>query len=227
MRFGPDRRGVGMGFHLRRIQNGQTTLHLHCAHDGKQVQNLSCSSVGESEESVRFAEFSIRLMRSYCWLSWCPLECSASEREMWTHWLQEREDSGRGKATNTLEWEVQRIATAFGVDEVTMVRRIWGVHYEGLCGDVPVTWEIGDPNARVKNIYAGDRSYCGVFLSKGQWEFEPGQEGHEQIARGIYCLGIEKDEIWEHLPALTAHDKLELRLSMPREFWPQKWIDEG
>jgi hypothetical protein len=25
----------------------------------------------------------------------------------------------------------------------------------------------------------------------------------------------------------TAHEKLELRLSLPREFWPKKWLDKA
>jgi hypothetical protein len=44
---------------------------------------------------------------------------------------------------------------------------------------------------------------------------------------GLYRLGLddENDPRATHC-SLSAHEKLELRLSMPREFWPQKWIDE-
>jgi hypothetical protein len=77
-------------------------------------------------------------------------------------------------------------------------------------------------------------SGCGAFLfmaasSGGRWE----QGGvdihfthHSRMARGFYCLGIEDEATWRQLLPLSAHEKLELRLSMPREFWPQKWLDE-
>ena len=47
------------------------------------------------------------------------------------------------------------------------------------------------------------------------------------MARGIHRLGIEEEYVWGQLNVIfTAHEKMELRLSMPREFWPQKWMDE-
>lgn len=50
------------------------------------------------------------------------------------------------------------------------------------------------------------------------------------MARGLYRLEFEAKEkvedVLSQLPELTAHEKLELRPSFPREFWPQKWLDE-
>ncbi len=228
MRFGGGPLGGESGFHLKRSREGQTAGHLYCAQNGAYVRS-SNPQVGESaEEFAQFAEFYSSLMRGYCWLSGCPIELSESEQETWTGWRQNREETGRGKATHPPQWEVQRVAVAFDVDSVTVVRRITGVHYEGLCSDVLVTWELGDPNARVKSIQVGERSYCGVYLSSGQWEWEPGREGHEQIARGLYRLGFEDEGVLSQLDSpLTGHDKIELRLSMPREFWPPKWIEEA
>ncbi|RYX80991.1 hypothetical protein EON83_26030 [bacterium] len=48
------------------------------------------------------------------------------------------------------------------------------------------------------------------------------------LACGLYRLGIEEGEAWDELNlTLTAHEQLELRLGFPREFWPQKWLDEA
>jgi hypothetical protein len=59
------------------------------------------------------------------------------------------------------------------------------------------------------------------------WWLDPLPQFHEFIARGLYRLGIEDEDILSQLNhPFTAHEKLELRLSMPREFWPQKWLDE-
>jgi hypothetical protein len=52
----------------------------------------------------------------------------------------------------------------------------------------------------------------------------------EHMVRTLYRLGIEmEDEQWlaPLNVSLSHHEKLELRLSMPREFWPKKWLDEA
>ncbi len=47
------------------------------------------------------------------------------------------------------------------------------------------------------------------------------------MACGLYRLGIEDEEALSELNStLSAHEKLELRLSMPREFWPKTWPNE-
>ncbi|BCM88449.1 hypothetical protein IAD21_00280 [Abditibacteriota bacterium] len=51
----------------------------------------------------------------------------------------------------------------------------------------------------------------------------------EDMARTLYRLGIDiENEEWL-VPLnvhLSTHEKLDLRLSMPREFWPKKWLEE-
>ena len=49
---------------------------------------------------------------------------------------------------------------------------------------------------------------------------------NELMARGLYCLGFEDEGVLSQLPQLSAHEKIELRLSFPREFWPKRWLDE-
>jgi len=54
----------------------------------------------------------------------------------------------------------------------------------------------------------------------------PETEFDEYMVRGLYRLGVQDDVLALLSYHLSAHEKLELRLSMPREFWPQKWVDE-
>ncbi len=43
---------------------------------------------------------------------------------------------------------------------------------------------------------------------------------HERMARGLYRLGIDDEDIVTQFNySLSAHEKLELRLSLSREFW--------
>ncbi|RYX82720.1 hypothetical protein EON83_18045 [bacterium] len=60
---------------------------------------------------------------------------------------------------------------------------------------------------------------------KKQWEFFSYLAYDHLIARAFYRLGFEDEIIFSTLPELSTHEKLELRLSMPREFWPQKWLE--
>lgn len=228
MSFDPSDQNRNRGFHLRRTHAGRLTGHLYCPEDEGRVQNLGPLAGVSEEDSAQFARLYTPLMQRYCYLSGCPIEASEQEQELWTGWLREREDEGQGEPANTPEWEAQRVAAAFGGFSFTVHRTAISVHYEGWVDEVLVTWRLGDPNARVKNICVGTRSYCGVFLVKGAWQWEPGQEGHEQMARGLYRLGIEDEAILAALnQPLSMHEKLELRLSMPRVFWPQSWLNEA
>lgn len=47
------------------------------------------------------------------------------------------------------------------------------------------------------------------------------------LACALFRLGLYDEDTCSELGAtFSFHDELELRLSMPREFWPQKWLDE-
>ena len=47
-----------------------------------------------------------------------------------------------------------------------------------------------------------------------------------EMARVLFKLVYDVTLIENRFAILSAHEKLELRLSVPREFWPQKWLDE-
>jgi hypothetical protein len=68
-------------------------------------------------------------------------------------------------------------------------------------------------------------SSASALIDKGSGQ----GKGHAlapEMARVLFKLGHDTSFIEEHFDTLSAHEKLELRLSMPREFWPQKWLDE-
>lgn len=50
---------------------------------------------------------------------------------------------------------------------------------------------------------------------------------NDHMAHSLFRLGFEDEALFAQLPDLSLHDKLELRLSFAREFWPPKWLEEG
>lgn len=140
---------------------------------------------------------------------------------------------------NTIEWEAARVACAFGVEEWETGFRasknnfsVWQFISEGVIvhcqwdEDFWLSFRVGLHAGKGREV-VGDGS-C-------QWrDYEPDfdciQLGHPIyngiMARAMYCLGF-PESVLQQLPPLSAHEQLELKLTMPREFWPQKWLDEG
>ncbi len=138
---------------------------------------------------------------------------------------------GLENVSEEMKREAQRVAAAFRLSE-------WDGQVEGF-GDLLVSRREEDFEVRccidsqglfdlhIENAEAPTSIYCDV-------EFQPelycvpclgNPSYNELMARGLYRLGLEDEVALSQLPPLTAHEKLELRLSMPREFWPQKWLD--
>ncbi|RYX83330.1 hypothetical protein EON83_15010 [bacterium] len=134
------------------------------------------------------------------------------------------------------EWEVRRVVTAFQAKNY-----VFSPHYyleSAVQFEVPLESEVTlymklspDPVVTVVSV----QLVCGgelLFMNrteKGRWDKGCSRLNsihQSRMARGFYCLGIEDEGTCEQLPPLSAHEKLELRLSLPREFWPQKWLDE-
>jgi hypothetical protein len=120
--------------------------------------------------------------------------------------------------------------------------------YVGLCGQSKIGWTIvAEGNSLedvrlvvLQSIQIGE---CMVYrkaidstnldLVWGPWDrFETSRSQvsfREHMVHTLYRLGIGiEDEGWlaPMNVFLSAHEKLELRLSMPREFWPKKWLNE-
>ncbi|BCM92499.1 hypothetical protein IAD21_04379 [Abditibacteriota bacterium] len=135
-----------------------------------------------------------------------------------------------------VERECERIAAAFGATSWTEgYKSIPGDSYfDGSIRGIDVAWNIQWSNLQLTIVRAGKRDeegewedWCDVQNEGGiQWRCDFNPEYSEFFARALYRLGIEDEYVLSQLPELSAHEKLELRLSMPREFWPQKWLDE-
>ena len=122
--------------------------------------------------------------------------------------------------------------------------------YRGLWGKTTVQWTIMVEEAALQSIRIGlnqslASDECRVFrlqtdstCTESVWEpwatmenpyFQSPPVFREHMAHTLYCLGIDIEDEQDLAfldVSLSAHEKLELRLSMPREFWPQKWLDE-
>lgn len=105
----------------------------------------------------------------------------------------------------------------------------------GTPRSVFIDWCIEREGAQLCGITVGaDEATCLelVFVESKGWRFENYAMGEvdpvysQMMARGLYRLGFEDQSVWSQLPFLCAHEKLELRLSLPREFWPKPWLDE-
>lgn len=124
--------------------------------------------------------------------------------------------------------EAGRVKAAFGVKKWKRIDpRINGEKMEGFDAD----------NNRIEFYYLeGSDKPRLISVGKDQdtnstWDEEDGQvrthfhESDAVLARGLYRLGLDED-VLSQLPPLSADERAELRHSMPREFWPQKWLDE-
>ncbi|RYX80235.1 hypothetical protein EON83_29500 [bacterium] len=128
--------------------------------------------------------------------------------------------------------ESYRIATAFGVKRIGIGRRFSNIfEFRGPFENDEMVWSFLKETGQLIGIRLGYKERCGVHRMKAgrvlnQWLCVRNSMFNEQMARGLYRFGFEDETIIDQLHPLTAHEKLELRLSMPREFWPQKWLNE-
>ena len=135
--------------------------------------------------------------------------------------------------------EAQRLAVAFGLetfdlDDEDHNRRGYWTDYWGEWQGQLIMWTIELVSASFTHISTDEDSRTSSLSEewprgeKKQWDVYPLRHPHLDalMARGLYRLGFEDEGVLSQLPPLSAHEKLEVRLSMPREFWPQKWRDE-
>lgn len=132
-----------------------------------------------------------------------------------------------------VEWEARRIAAAFGFE-------LWGQtesefeddpdSFYGVTKDgAQFEWIVGlERPGGLEHLWVGREL---IFFWQGSqsqdWKIESPHCHNELIVRGLYCLGFDETDLQRRSQGqLTAHEQLELRLSMPREFWPQKWLDQ-
>ena len=165
-----------------------------------------------------------------CIVVFCVLPFNAAQTKLW----QEKRDC-----------EMRRVAAAFGVKEPKIHAILVGWYGEGVVSEFDVHW--------ISNENWGKLLECDLKLHRVSIELKcldgsvvdntwidynkytqrleittAGILTCELMKRGLYCLGFEDEEVFTQLNcSLTAHERLELRLSLPHEFWPQKWLDEA
>ena len=102
----------------------------------------------------------------------------------------------------------------------------------GDSGPFKVGWELDAQNdfrLISVGIYSmGANLDTSLHYNAGTRKYEVYSEGAatgELMARGLYRLGLGED-VLSQLPALSADEKMEIRLSFPREFWPRRWLNK-
>ncbi len=139
-----------------------------------------------------------------------------------------------------VEREARRVAAAFGVEIFdTHKDSGWWTCQGSATTGIRVAWEIDPTTGMYWSIEVGEvigyeGSGCKVFFDE-EWIKDDGQEtwpsprleDNELMAWGLFRLGLDRPTIITELNhPLSMHEKLELRLSMPCEFWPKKWLEE-
>jgi len=148
---------------------------------------------------------------------------------------------GGGDALSAVEKEAKRVAMAFGVREAwklipykTRMRTIEVFTYTSVmlypksrfvelievqfckASNKLVCVDIGFPPSGPCIIW---HPQCHLWVGSCS-------DANELMSHGLYKLGFEDESVLSQLPSLSAHERLELRLSLPREFWPVTWLEE-
>ncbi|BCM88905.1 hypothetical protein IAD21_00747 [Abditibacteriota bacterium] len=131
-----------------------------------------------------------------------------------------------------VEWEARRVAAAFGVGEWKPNEPSREIISYSCFNNGTEYYVSFDTDGELKTLNIDEvesRQYTHCELQNlgmGQWSLYNYSQYGKEMAYGLYRLGFEDEGILSQLPPISAHEKLELRFSMPREFWPQKWLDE-
>lgn len=141
--------------------------------------------------------------------------------------------------SENLEWEARRVAAAFGVKEwIEFFPKASAedrAHFEGKAKSHWVHWVFIRHDTHLLYIYVGERNdehnYCSFsnysFDNHARYQCHPHRDYNRHMARGLYLLGFEDKILFMELAqTLSTREKLELRLSLPREFWLKTWLDE-
>jgi hypothetical protein len=133
-----------------------------------------------------------------------------------------------------IEWEARRVAAAFelrGWEKMYKLgeRQVFEAVYEsGVMLDA--VFVIGDSTLKSVDIRNNkDSCQSKLYGSLQAWRVYKSHyvpAFNELMMRGLFRLGIDETLLVPLEHPLSAHEKLELRLSLPREFWPKTWLDE-
>ncbi|RYX83805.1 hypothetical protein EON83_12705 [bacterium] len=130
-----------------------------------------------------------------------------------------------------MERQTRLIASAFGVEkweqeDADIAQNYWGNNARL----VPIRWSIDKDCALLNRVGVGqesDEAWLAIDNTNHYADFRIGSpEYNRTLVHGLYCFAFDSDELWREFGvSLSMHEKIELRLSMPREFWPQMWFE--
>jgi hypothetical protein len=129
-----------------------------------------------------------------------------------------------------IEAQARRVAAAFGVETWELDPGTDATYCGWSDNVLYVRWLIETFRPRVIFVAVSvrhDENETSLWLDEAQQIDFPSEGNLELMARGLYRLGIEDEGVLSQLPPLSAHEKLELRLSLPREFWPEQWLQKA
>lgn len=136
--------------------------------------------------------------------------------------------------TTDIEPEAKRVAVAFQVTNLRIRQHFSNMFtYTGLSDEDYIVWNFLRETGQLIIIRFGKqyprcvvhRFSQGILL--GQWQCVPHPLFDERMARGLYRLGLDDEDVLAKLNhPFSAHEQLELRDSMPRKYWPQKWLSD-
>jgi hypothetical protein len=126
-----------------------------------------------------------------------------------------------------VEFEAHRVAFAFDVNEWRGAPYLNLYACKGWRSNSRFVWDIHNNGYLYGLAFPDGDFWLNPDGSYGLY-FKPDSKNRESMARGLFLLGFQKEriDVANQLPPLSTHEQLELRLSLPREFWPQTWLDE-
>ena len=128
-------------------------------------------------------------------------------------------------ARGTVKWEAMRVAAAFGVGEYSLVvDRPESVEYLGYDAQGLLIEFSFWPQLQKERLISVENA----FWDEADDSAHPSESNpayNEALARGLYRLSVSEHAL-SQLPTLSAHEQMEARLSLPREFWPPQWEKE-
>lgn len=156
-----------------------------------------------------------------------------------------------GELSRAIHWEARRVAEAFGIKDwssVPVVGSATRFGFTGECGGidgedgsrqeeaggqvgVALLWMVA-PGVRVDYLCLGDSladQECSLLYDRtlDRWKLCSQLRHAHLLACGLYCLGIVADTLAVEFDLeLSLEQKEQLRLTLPREFWPKAWLEE-
>lgn len=135
--------------------------------------------------------------------------------------------------TEKTEWQVRMVVAGFEVKEWKKEESetVW-VFKGHTWRLIPVLWTIDKGSGHWAKMSVGsgpDEAWFEIDQATATADFRLGNpQCNELLMQGLYRLGVDSNDLLREFSVglFSAHQIMELRLSLPREFWPQKWIDE-